>query len=316
MEGLAGGASPLVIVGPTASGKTDLALALARRLDGEVVSADSRQIYRGLDAGTAKPARDGRGLCEGVPYHLLDVVEPGEPYDAGRWAREAALLCARIAARGRLPIVAGGTGLYVKALLEGLAALPGRDESLRRRLEDEAARDGRTALHARLARLDPEAAAAIPANNIQRVMRALEVHELTGRPLTEHWRRRAPGLPARAVLRIDWPAAELSRRIEERARLMWPAMLAEAAALSARLEGGEPGLESLGYREALACARARLSPREGLDRLIASTRAYAKRQRTWFRTQLEATPIAGGPLEKMTRDALAALGAPHETTAA
>lgn len=310
------GASPVVIVGATASGKTDLALALARRLGGEVISADSRQVYRGLDAGTAKPPRDARGLCEGVPCHLLDVAEPGEPYDAGRWAREAARLCGEIAARGRLPIVAGGTGLYVKALLEGLAELPGRDEAVRRRLEEEAARSGRAALHARLARVDPEAAAAIPANNLQRVMRALEVHELTGRPLTEHWRRRAPGLPARAVLRLDWPASELSRRIEERARAMWPAMLAEAAALSDRLAGDEPGLESLGYAEALACARGRLGSREGLESLISSTRAYAKRQRTWLRTQLRATPIAGGTLERMTADALAAIGALHETTAA
>ena len=300
--------APVLVVGPTASGKTELALALARALGGEVVSADSRQVYRELRAGTAKPVCDPQGRVEAIPYHLVDCVPVAEPFDAGRFAALARARIAEIRGRGRVPIVAGGTGLYIRALLEGLCELPPRDEALRRRLAEEARVQGRARLHERLRRVDPEAAAAIPANNIQRVVRALEVYELTGRPISSHWRedKKLSGgrlVPA-AIFRIDWPPEILRQRIAARAKLMWPKMLSEVEELLRRFTGEEPGFQSLGYPEAVACARGRLSSEEGLRRLISSTCAYARRQRTWFRHQVAAAALAGGRPEDMLAGAL------------
>ncbi len=293
----------VVIAGPTASGKTDLAVALARRLDAEIVSADSRQVYRDLDAATAKPERDARGRVDGVPYHLVDVVSPAEPFSAGRWARLARETIAEIRARGKRAIVCGGTGLYIRALRQGLAPLPQRDEALRERLRAQAEREGREALHARLARLDPEAARAIPANNINRVIRALEVCELSGKPMSALWTEgRADALEARwLTLALEWPPEELRARIARRAAAMWPALLAETRRLvPASYSGEEPGFQSLGYPEALACARGQLSSEAGLAAMIAATNAYAKRQRTWFRGQCpDAVRVPGGAPDKM-----------------
>ena len=301
----------LVIVGPTASGKTALALALARRLGGEVVSADSRQVYRRLDAGTAKPRLDALGRAEGVPCHLLDVADPSESFDAGRFAALSRAACAAIRARGRLPIVAGWTGLYVRAFLEGLAPMPRRDEGLRRALEAEARRRGRAWLHERLAKADPEAAARSAPNNIQRVIRALEVWELTGRGISSHWRDGNPGRPSSerpVVLSIEWSPQDLRSRIEERTKALWPGLLEEARLLAASgFDGTEPGLRTLGYPEAFACLRGRVAPAEGEARLLRSTLAYAKRQRTWFRNQVEAVAIRGGATERMVEDSLEAL---------
>ncbi len=280
----------IVLAGPTASGKTDLAVALAEKIGAEIVSADSRQVYRRLDAGTAKPSSEQRAH---VRHWLLDCADPSETFDAARWAKEASSAIADIRARGKIALVCGGTGLYLRALLEGLSPLPPRDESLRARLHAEAESLGREALHARLATADPEAAAGIPPANLQRVLRALEVLELTGKPISEHWREgRDGGMKATLALRMDL-TPELSReRIEARARAMWPGLLAEVKALvPAALTGAEPGFTSLGYREALACARGEMAEDEGLAKLISGTLAYAKRQRTWFRNQLDAESL-------------------------
>ncbi|MBI3565848.1 MAG: tRNA (adenosine(37)-N6)-dimethylallyltransferase MiaA, partial [Elusimicrobia bacterium] len=169
----------IVLAGPTASGKTELAVRLALKLGAEIVSADSRQVYRFLDAATAKPTRE---QLAAVPHHLVSVADPTEAYDAARFAREASAELADIRRRGKKAIVVGGTGLYLRALLEGLSPLPPRDEAVRARLEALSVREGRAALHARLAKADPKAAAATPAGNLQRVIRALEVLELTGKP--------------------------------------------------------------------------------------------------------------------------------------
>jgi len=277
----------IVIAGPTASGKTDLAYQLAVAVGGcEIVSADSRQVYRRLDAGTAKPSAAQRAA---VPHWLLDVAEPTEAFDAARWAKEASSAIADIRARRKLAIVCGGTGLYLKALLEGLAPLPPRDEELRARLSAES----RAELHARLTTIDPEAAAAIPAGNIQRVVRALEVFELTGKPISAHWRERREGaVAADLVLRLELPPERSRERIEARAREMWPGLVAEVKALVPKeFTGAEPGFTSLGYREALACARGEISSDDALAEMIQGTAAYAKRQRTWFRTQLTARAL-------------------------
>ena len=306
--------APVLVVGPTASGKTELALALARALDGEVVSADSRQVYRELCAGTAKPRRDRQGRVEGIPYHLVDCVPVSEPFDAGRFAALARARIAEIQGRGRVPIVAGGTGLYIRALLEGLCELPSRDEALRRRLEEEARVQGRARLHERLRQVDPGAAAAIPANNIQRVVRALEVYELTGRPISKLWseHKNEPSgghIVPSAVLRLDWPPEILRQRIAARAESMWPRMLEEVRGLLRRFTGEESGFQSLGYPEAVACVRGQLSLAEGLRRLISCTCAYARRQRTWFRHQVSAQAVAGGAPQDMLGRALQSI--PH-----
>jgi len=276
----------LVLAGPTASGKTDLAILIAEAINAEVVSADSRQVYRRLDAGTAKPTAEQR---KRVAHHLLDCADPSEAYDAARWAKEATVAIAGIRARKKIPLICGGTGLYLKALLEGLAPLPPRDEALRARLAAESKAD----LHARLTKVDPEAAAGIPAGNIQRVVRALEVFELTGKPISVHWRERRDGaVPADLVLRLELTPERSAERIDARARAMWPGLLAEVAALVPKeFSGTEPGFTSLGYREALACARGEMDSDAALAEMIQGTVAYAKRQRTWFRTQLVASAL-------------------------
>ena len=286
----------ILIVGPTASGKTELALALAQELSGEIVSADSRRMYRELSAGTAKPA-PGK-----IPIHLIDCAGISERFDAGRYAAAARTAVRDIESRGKTALVVGGTGLYIRALTEGLCDLPQRSEALRRRLEDEAATLGRSRLHERLGQLDPEAAARIPSNNIQRLVRALEVIELTGRPITELWKEApAEKLPAASAFMIDWPSEELRQRIRSRAEIMWPAMLQEVRTLLNDFTGREPGFQSLGYPEAVACVRGESSLEEGLLKMIQATHAYAKRQRTWFRHQIQTTPISGAKTEDMLR---------------
>jgi tRNA dimethylallyltransferase len=306
----------IVLAGPTASGKTELAVALALRLNGEIVSADSRQVYRLLDAATAKPSAAQRAQ---VPHHLLDAADPSESYDAGRFARDAAAAISGIRARGKTPIVCGGTGLYLRALIEGLAPLPGRDEELRAKLTSRATQEGPLALHAVLLRVDPKSAEQIPAANVSRVVRALEVFELTGKPLSEHWAEgRAGGLTPSFVIRLEVPNEILRTRIESRARAMWPALLAEVRSLvPSRFRGDEPGFTSLGYREAVSVLAGSLSDADGLEEMIRGTHAYAKRQRTWFRHQLDAVAVEPAPTadETLSR-ALTALEAPREKAAA
>jgi tRNA dimethylallyltransferase len=304
----------ICIVGPTASGKTELALALARDIGGEIISADSRQVYRELGAGTAKPPKDPQGLVGGVPYHLIDSISLSETFDAGRFVQAARPLIIEILQRGNRPIVAGGTGLYLKALLEGLSEMPQGDCALRLRLKREAAERGREWLHQRLSQVDREAAERIPANNIQRLMRALEVYELTGRPISSFWGKRKKAFPesqSAAIFSIAWPPEQLKNRILQRSRALWPALLREARELlEAGFSGSEPGFMSLGYREAISCARGLLSPDEGLKRLTTSTLAYAKRQRTWLKHQLSAIEIPGENTQAMLHTILRLLRIP------
>ncbi len=298
--------SLIVIAGPTASGKTDLAVELAGELSGEVLSFDSRQVYRHLDAGTAKPERDAQGRVRGVPYHLVDCLEPETRIDANRFAAMASPLLEDLRRRDVRPILAGGTGLYLKAILEGLDPMPPGDPALRRRLEKEASAEGRKSLHDRLAKTDPVAAAKIPPNNLQRVVRALEVRELTGRPISEFWRPKPPRERSE-VFTIEWPPEVLRERITRRCRSMWPEMLDEVRALREKYSGREPAFESLGYREALECVEGRLSCEEGLKKMIAATLAYAKRQRTWFRNQTVSVSIKGAEPGEMAESVLSQL---------
>lgn len=276
--------SVLCIAGPTASGKTALAVALARRLDGEVVSADSQQVYRGLDAGTAKPTAEERA---GVPHHLLDVAEPGQGMDAARFTALADAAIAGIAGRGRLPIVAGGTGLYLRALLHGVAEAPGRDPALRASLEAEAARLGRPALHRRLAAVDPAAAAKIGPNDLVRIVRALEI-AAGGRTQSELFAAHAFAAARYRfrLLALDLPRAELHARIDARVPLLFErGLLAETAALLARSGGRLPPKLPIGYAEAAEVLAGRLEPSDAVQRVRIAHRRYARRQVIWLRRE-------------------------------
>ncbi len=279
---------PVVLLGATAGGKSEIALHLARSLAGEVVGADSRQIYRGLEVGTAAPSAKDRTVA---PHHLASFLAPDEIYSAGRYAREAAPVLEEITSRGRTAIVVGGSGLYLRALLDGLFEGPERDPALRAALDERLRREGLDALRADLARVDPAALAAILPGDSVRVIRALEVHALTGRPITELRReRRRKGIAAHRF-GIRWSRALLARRIVDRIRdQLADGFLDQARAL---LEAGyppnAPGLHTLGYRELLAHLRGQYSLEAAVDTIALRTRQLAKRQETWFRTTGEVT---------------------------
>ncbi|HUH89356.1 MAG TPA: tRNA (adenosine(37)-N6)-dimethylallyltransferase MiaA [Lysobacter sp.] len=286
----------IALMGPTASGKTALALDWAQRLGGEIVSVDSALVYRGLDIGAAKPDADELAR---VPHHLIDLREPWQPYSAAEFATAARAALDDIAARGRLPILAGGTGLYFHALLHGLSAMPSADEATRAQLAEEGRLRGWAALHAELAVIDPVAAARIHATDAQRIQRALEVYRLSGRTISD-WRAQPPAsrLPFRVLKLVLAPAdrAVLHQRIERRFDLMLDAgFLDEVRRLRAMPELQAhprpldlPALRAVGYRQAW----------EHLDGLtdaagfragaIHATRQLAKRQLTWLRGELDA----------------------------
>ncbi len=275
----------LAIVGPTASGKTQLGIALARALGGEILSADSQQIYRGMEIGTAKPTAEERAA---VPHHLLDLAEPAELLSAGAWAREAERAIAEVAARGALPIIVGGTGLWLRALLHGLVELPEVDRALRVQLMEEGARLGSQALHTRLAAFDPKAAATIEPANLQRVVRALEILEQTGEGPSAHWERHRfrPARYQARLLGLSPPRELLYARIDARAAAMFREGLLEEARLLMERYPGAPALErAIGYREARAVLEGEMSIEKAIESTAMATRRYAKRQLTWFRRE-------------------------------
>jgi tRNA dimethylallyltransferase len=277
----AGGERPLVaIVGPTASGKTPLAVEVALRLGGEVVNADAFQLYRGMDVGTAKPTAAER---RGVPHHLLDVLDVGDEATVAQYQRWAAAVLDDVARRGRVALVAGGSGLYVRAVLDGLE-IPPTDPGVRARLEAELAAVGAPALHARLAERDPAAAEAILATNGRRVVRALEVNELTGRP----FRATLPdGDYVRPAVQVglDVPRDVLDVRIAERVHRMWhDGLVDEVRTLAARgLRTARTASRALGYAQVLRMLAGDLSEPEAIDDTISATRRFARRQVAWFR---------------------------------
>lgn len=272
----------LVVAGATATGKTRAAIALAKELGGELVGADSVQVYRGFDIGSAKPAEDE---LDGVTHHLIDVVDPDQDIDAASYARLADTAIEDIAARGRLPIVVGGTGLWIRALVRGLVDLPPVDPDVRRRLETEGASRGPEALHARLRSVDPVSADSIHPNDLVRVVRALEVYEQTGTPLGRLRADHALGAPRYptffAVLDVDrgLHTAAVEARVD---RMLAAGWIDEVRALRQRWGDTCRPFGSVGYREVLAHVRDAV-PIEDTRRLVRkSTRTYARRQRTWF----------------------------------
>jgi tRNA dimethylallyltransferase len=276
----------LVLTGPTGTGKSDWGVRLAQVLPVEIVSVDSALVYRGLDIGTAKPPREVR---ERVPHHLIDICDPSESYSAGRFAQDAAALIAEIDGRGRIPLLVGGTMLYLRALLHGIAPLPQASEEIRRSLDERAARDGWPALHAELARLDPVTAARVHPNDPQRIQRALEVCHATGRPMSELLQATRSAIPVERVRRwalVPADRAAWHRRLADRFHtMMEQGFLEEVARLYARSDmlPRLPAMRAVGYRQLREHLAGETSLDEAMQRGIAATRALAKRQLTWIR---------------------------------
>jgi tRNA dimethylallyltransferase len=304
----------IFLMGPTGAGKSDLALALAAEFPLEIVSVDSAMVFRGLDIGTAKPEHEIRAR---VPHHLIDLLDPAESYSAGRFVRDALTAIAAIRARGRTPLLVGGTMLYFHALLEGLADLPKADEALRRGLDERAAREGWPALHAELVRVDPKAALRIEPCDAQRIQRALEVFHATGVPISELQVARTPFIERAHVLRLvvaPGDRARLHERITQRlAAMMAQGFLAEVERLYARadLDADRPAVRAVGYRQLWGHLAGDYALEDAVRRAVVATRQLAKRQMTWLRHHPDAAwcdPIESDATAHLSRQVRAALG--------
>jgi tRNA dimethylallyltransferase len=283
----------VVLLGPTASGKTALSLEIAKRFHGEIVSCDSVAVYRGFEIGTAKPPAAERAC---VPHHCIDIISPDREYSAGDYQRDGRAAIADISARGLLPIVTGGTGLYLRALLEGLFEGPQRSEPLRARLRRSAARHGAGWLSRVLDRLDPAAAGRIHANDTPKLIRAIEVSLEARRPITEAWTASAKPLTGYRILRIGLAPerAALYPRIDARAAAMFErGLVSETARLMAQYGGERRIFDSLGYRQARQLLTGELNETQAIGAAQQGHRNYAKRQFTWFRREPEVRWLAG-----------------------
>jgi tRNA dimethylallyltransferase len=292
----------VALVGPTATGKTALGVALARRLGGEVVNADSMQLYRGMDIGTAKPDAEERA---GVPHHLLDLWHVRQPASVAEYRHEARAVIDRLRAAGVVPLLVGGSGLYVRAVLDQLD-FPGTDPAVRARLEAELAERGSLQLHARLQERDPAAAAAVLPSNGRRIVRALEVVEITGGPFRATLPEPRPHYPA-VVVGLDRDPAALDERVAARVDRMWAAgFVAEVVALAADgLREGPTASRALGYAQVLAQLDGLLGADEARERTVTTTRRFVRRQRSWFRRDPATTWLDAGRPDLV--DAAAAL---------
>ena len=274
-----------ILSGPTAAGKTALSLLLARRLDAEIVSVDSVAVYRGLDIGTAKPTVAQRAE---VPHHLVDLVEPGEIYTVARWLADAAAAVEACRSRGKRVLFVGGTPLYLRALRDGLDPQPSGDPEFRQALDAEIQAKGSGPLHARLAKVDPVAAARIHPNDARRIIRALEVVEVTGQPMPSSWADPRPLHPvfARQMLVLDQPRRTLRERIDSRVEAMFAEGLIEETRVAAAQPGGIGGTarQAAGYAEALEVLAGRMTEQQAILLTQQRTRQLAKRQLTWLRS--------------------------------
>ena len=276
----------IVLCGPTASGKSALACQIAERFDAEIVSADSRQVYRYMDIGTAKPTPAERSV---VRHHLIDIVDPDEPFSVADFVVHAGAAIADIVNRGRLPLVVGGTGLYIRALTEGLADVPASDDSIRDELLQQEQKEGTGTLYRRLQEIDPQQAQGIHPNNLVRLVRALEVYELSGVPMSEFQQQHqfAENRYRALKLYLHWPRDVLYGRIEERVdQMISHGLLAEVQKL---LDSGYSAdlkaMKAIGYRELVACLNGKYSLEEAVAQIKQETRRYAKRQETWFKKE-------------------------------
>lgn len=272
---------PVAVIGPTATGKSDLGVELAQRLGGEVVNADAMQLYRGMDVGTAKLPHDERG---GVPHHLLDVLEVTETASVAAYQRDTRAKVEELLAAGRVPVLVGGSGLYVRAVLDDLT-FPGTDAGIRARLEAELDAEGADVLHRRLAELDPSAAAAVLVGNGRRIVRALEVIEITGRPFTANLPRPGPERWDTVQLGLDLATEVLDERIEARVGRMFGAGLVDEVRtlLAAGLREGVTASRAVGYQQVIALLDGGCTEMEAAADTVRATRRLVRRQRSWFR---------------------------------
>ncbi len=295
----------IVLVGPTASGKTSLALRLAEEFNGEIVSCDSVAVYREMEIGTAKPSREERAL---IQHHMIDIAWPDQACTAGNYSRQAREALAGISARCRLPIVAGGTGLYLRALIDGLFAAPPQKPGQRERLRKLATTRGPAYLHRMLTRLDTAAAAAIHVNDVPKVIRAIEVSLAAEEPLTQQWQKGRDALTGYGILRLGLnpPRARLYERINQRAAAMFDrGLIEETERLIARYGADCRPLTSLGYAEAAAVLQNELTREQAAAQAQQGHRNYAKRQLTWFRREPNMQWLEGcGGDEDITAQAL------------
>ena len=273
----------LAIVGPTGSGKSQLGLILANRLDGEIISADSRQIYRFLDIGTSKPSRSDQ---EKIPHHFIDSLDPREEYSAGAYGREARGTIIEIAGRNKQPILVGGSGLYVKAVIDGFFDGPGKDVELRNQLETRLKEGGSSALLANLQKVDPESAATMDASKPRRIIRALEVFYITGKPLSEFHKEQSSAAPFETVeFGIQWERSRLYERIDQRVEAMLEQGLVDEVRRlkSDGYDRNLNALNSVGYKEVFDYFDGDIEYEEMIESMKRNTRRFAKRQLTWFR---------------------------------
>lgn len=302
----------ICLMGPTASGKTDLAVELTRRIPCDIISVDSGMVYRGMDIGTAKPDRK---TLQQAPHRLIDIRDPAQPYSAAEFRRDALEEIEKILGQGRIPLLVGGTMLYFKVLCQGIAPMPAANQAVRDRIQSEADTQGWESLHRRLAGIDPAAAAKIHPNNPQRLMRALEVYELTGVPMGEHWRAHQKQsddlLPCRFTqfaLQLE-DRKELHRKIAVRFELMLEqGLVAEVETLYRRgdLSSAMPSIRAVGYRQVWDYLEGCLSYQQMAEKAIIATRQLAKRQLTWLRgwpellsLDVATTDLAGRVLKTM-----------------
>jgi tRNA dimethylallyltransferase len=302
----------VVIIGPTASGKTALSIALAEKFDGEIVNCDSVAMYREFEIGTAKPTAAERARA---PHHLFDVVDPAQEMTAGEYARRARQALGEIKARGRMPIVVGGTGLYLRALLEGLFPGPQRSEELRERLREKAAKHGPGYLHGILRRLDRSAAEKIHANDAPKLIRAIEVCLASRQKMTELWQQGRDPLQGFRILRLglDPDRAALYDSINRRAvRMFEEGLIEETEKLLKKYVATAGPLGSLGYKQAVQLLRGELNRDQALQAAQQAHRNYAKRQMTWFRREREVEWLKGfGDDAEIQREALQSVAEKH-----
>ena len=280
----------IAVVGATATGKSELAMALAGELSGEIVNADALQVYRGFDVGTAKPGPEERAR---VPHHLIDVLDPHERWSAGEFARRARAAVAGIRERGNVPIVVGGSGLYLRALFEGISPIPPGDPEVRSELRRALEEEGLPALAAELARVDPQTAARLGAGDTQRILRALEVARVSGRPLSSWIAEQPFGTQRVDALRLGLtlPRTVLYDRIAGRvARMVERGWVEEVARLLDRgLDPGLPAFQAIGYRQLVRHLEGEWSLEQAIGETVKATRRFAKRQETWFRREPDVT---------------------------
>jgi len=290
----------VIILGPTAVGKSDLALRLAQQFEGEIINCDSRQVYRGFDIGTDKPTL---AMRQAIAHHLVDIVEPQEQFTAAAFVEKALKAIQEIISRGHLPLVVGGTGLYLKALTEGLFPGPGRNPELRRQLEEEGRLKGLAFLHERLQQVDPNYGRLVHPHDRVRIIRALEIYELTGQPPSANFQKTRPYLEDFQVLKIGLKLDknELHRRIEARVERMFERGIINEVSqlLASGVPETAPPFQALGYRQVRRFLRGEISEEEAKELTKKETKLYAKRQMTWFRKMKEINWFEPSEYEKI-----------------